>query len=229
MNGGRYSRASHPDDFKRAWKKVRTMARNKYHLQSDQLLFSLSFNSQDLPTKDTRPTQNSEIQFCSERRVVNRERCPRKADYYPGDKYVDLVGVTLYNRGRSRPDTRAKWKSPTNLFNEDSLWAQLTQRGKPIIIDELGSTAVNFSGEWSHFSAKEIFDHSTVWKNNRLKQRQIFIRKNPIIKAIVYFNLDPTAGASKQIHGQADRSIILSDHHDDYKEATKRLTTNNST
>ncbi len=67
-------------------------------IQSDRLLFSLSFNSQDLPTLESRPTQSSHYEYCSQRKIDNVERCPRMEDYYPGHQYVDLIGVTLYNR-----------------------------------------------------------------------------------------------------------------------------------
>jgi beta-mannanase len=182
MNGGRYSRASAPDDFKRAWKKVRKIARTKHGLKSDTLLFSLSFNSQDLPTTDYRPTQESPIAFCSERVVKNKGRCPRKADYYPGDGYVDLVGVTLYNRGRSRPDRWAKWKSPQELLNEDGLLTGLQQWGKPLIIDELGSTAINFSGERSQTQAQDTYKKITNYKNTRIRQWKQVLKSNPDIK-----------------------------------------------
>ena len=72
MNGGRYSRSSRPDDFKKAWRRVRTIARKTHKISSEHLPFSLSFNSQDLPTTDNRPTQDSKIRFCSEREVKNK-------------------------------------------------------------------------------------------------------------------------------------------------------------
>lgn len=98
MNGGRYSWASQPEEFKRARQYVHAMARKDFDIQSDKLLFSLSFNSQDLPTLDPLPTQQSPYEYCSQRRIDHKGRCPRMEDYYPGNLYVDLVGVTLYNR-----------------------------------------------------------------------------------------------------------------------------------
>lgn len=118
MNGGRYSRASNPEQFKKAWIHVYNMARYTMKIQSDQLLFSLSFNSQDLPTKEDRPTQNSHYEYCSQWVIDTKGRCPRMEDYYPGNQYVDLVGVTLYNWGRSRDANWSIWKSPTTLLEE---------------------------------------------------------------------------------------------------------------
>lgn len=113
-------------------------------IQSDKLLFSLSFNSQDLPTIALRPTQLSHYEYCSQWRVDNIGRCPRMEDYYPGNQYVDMIGVTLYNRGRSRAADRSVWKSPTILLTESKLIDRLSKRKKPISIDEIGTTAVNF-------------------------------------------------------------------------------------
>lgn len=229
MNGGRYSRSSHPDDFQIAWRHVWKLARKTYDLQSDKLLFSLSFNSQDLPTIDERPTQESPIRFCSQREIDHQGRCPRKADYYPGDKYVDLIGVTLYNRWRSRPDKWSKWKTPSQLRAEDDLGMSLLQRRKPIIIDELGTTAVNFKGKWSIKKVQRSFIRNTADKNKWLGERKSFLAENLAIRAIVYFNLDATEGQQKQVGWQADRSIILSRRHADYDEGVNFLTKYNNT
>ena len=72
MNGGWYSRASKPEEFKKARKYIHTMARKDFNLQSDKLLFSLSFNSQDLPTTEAIPTQKSYYEYCSQRRIDNK-------------------------------------------------------------------------------------------------------------------------------------------------------------
>ena len=224
MNGGRYSRASHPEDFQPAWRHVWKIARKTHNLQSDKLLFSLSFNSQDLPTTDERPTQESPIRFCSQREIDHKGRCPRKTDYYPGDKYVDLIGVTLYNRWRSRPDKWSKWKTPSELWAEDNLWVSLTQWNKPIIIDELGTTAINFTGRWTMQKAQKSFMTNSKDKDAWLTQWQSLLEEYPMIKAIVYFNLDSTEGMSKQVGGQAEWSIILSPHHADYDKGVDLLT-----
>lgn len=219
MNGGWYSRASEPDSFKRAWRIVHTMAREEFDLQSDRLLFSLSFNSQDLPSTELRPTQTSYYEYCSQWRVDNIWRCPRMEDYYPGDRFVDMIGVTLYNRGRSRPAGWSIWKSPDYLFDEAGLLTRLKQRNKPIIIDELGSTAVNFQWEWSQTKTTEVFTYERVHKDRRLRQLRTLLNTHPQIRAVVYFNIDATAGATKQVLWQADRSVILSPFTADYRVA----------
>lgn len=223
MNGGRYSWASHPDQFKQAWINIYTMARKKFNLQSDKLLFSLSFNSQDLPTSDDRPTQNSAYNYCSQWRIDHTGRCPRMEDYYPGDAYVDVVGITLYNRWRSRPDYRSVWKTPYELLTEWWLLQRLNHRWKPLIIDELGTTAINFTGEWSQPKANESFQNNTYDKNAWLQWRQEILVANQNIVSIVYFNMDATQGAQQQVLWQADRSMILSPYISDYSEGKNLL------
>ncbi len=229
MNGWWYSRASHPEDFQPAWRRVWKLARTTYNIQSDKLLFSLSFNSQDLPTTDERPTQESVIRFCSQREIDHKGRCPRKTDYYPWDKYVDLVGVTLYNRWRSRADKRSKWKTPRELRTEYDLGTTLLQRNKPIIIDELGTTAINFTGRWTMQKAQKSFMTNSKDKDAWLTQWQSLLEEYPMIKAIVYFNLDSTEGMSKQVGGQAEWSMILSPYRADYTQGVHLLTTYAST
>ncbi len=227
MNWGRYSRASQPDSFKQAWINVYNLARNTMNIQSDKLLFSLSYNSQDLPTQDPHPTQSSHYTYCSQWVVDNRGWCPRMEDYYPGDEYVDLIGVTLYNRWRSRPDYRSVRKSPYDLLNEANLFGRLSQRKKPIIIDELWTTAIKFDGQRSQEKAKEVFHNNLADKNTRLREWVWLFRTYKSIVGMVYFNLDATQWAEYQVLWQADRSIILSPYVIDYR-AGKRLFTHNS-
>ena len=210
MNGWRYSRASKPEEFQKARKYVHTMARKDFDLQSDKLLFSLSFNSQDLPTTEALPTQQSFYEYCSQRRIDTKWRCPRMEDYYPWNSYVDLVWVTLYNRWRSRADSWSVWKDPEYLLTENNLIGRLSQRNKPIIIDELGTTAVNFDGEWTQDKVMESFHNNQEAKNTWFRQWKLLFANYPKIVGIVYFNVDLTKWATTQVLGQADWSAIMS-------------------
>jgi beta-mannanase len=223
MNGWWYSRSSQPITFKNARIWVYNLARKTMNIQSDKLLFSLSFNSQDLPTMDIRPTQTSHYEYCSQRKIDNLWRCPRMEDYYPWSQYVDLIWVTLYNWWRSKSDRWAIWKSPLTLLTEWWLMMRLSQWNKPISIDELWTTAINFTGEWTQKKAIKSFMTNNNDKNNRLKERKKIIIQYPSIVSIVYFNLDATAGATMQVLWQADRNIIWSLYHTDYIEGKNLL------
>lgn len=136
-------------------------------------------------------------------------------DYYPGSAYVDLVGVTLYNRGRSRANHWSVWKDPEYLLTENNLIGRLSQRNKPIIIDELGTTAVNFDGEWTQEKVTASFHNNQEAKNTWFRQWKSLFVQYPKIVAIVYFNVDMTQGATRQVLGQADWSAIMSPYMSD--------------
>ena len=50
MNGGRYPRSSHPQDFQKAWIHVRELSRAE-GLSKSNILFDMSVNARDLPAK----------------------------------------------------------------------------------------------------------------------------------------------------------------------------------
>lgn len=120
-------------------------------------------------------------------------------DYYPGGSFVDLIGVTLYNRGRSRSDHWSVWKDPDMLLTEANLIGRLTQRNKPIIIDELGTTSINFDGEWSQEKVTASFNNNQEAKNTWFREWKVLFAKYPKIVGIVYFNVDLTQGATTQV------------------------------
>ena len=59
----------------------------------------MSLNAWDLPAKNGKPAQAATFIQCQQS-VKAKLHCPTFEDYYPGDKYVDLLGVTFYNRGK---------------------------------------------------------------------------------------------------------------------------------
>ena len=98
MNGGRYPRSSNPYRFKKAWIHVWELSR-KEGLTKSNILFDMSVNAWDLPAKGGKPAQTATFIQCQQN-VKVKWKCPTFEDYYPGDKYVDLMGVTFYNRGK---------------------------------------------------------------------------------------------------------------------------------
>ena len=55
--------------------------------------------------------------------------------YYPGDDYVDWIGASVYNWGNTAAPWR--WRSLSEIV--DPLYADLADRGKPIMLAEVGS------------------------------------------------------------------------------------------
>lgn len=58
------------------------------------------------------------------------------ADWYPGDEYVDVLGVDGYNWGTSLPST--SWVDPEQLFGAALDELRAIAAGKPILIAEVG-------------------------------------------------------------------------------------------
>jgi beta-mannanase len=98
MNGGRYPRSSNPEAFKKAWIHVWNLSRAA-GLTTQNILFDMSLNDRDLPAKNGKPSQTATFIQCQPA-LKAKLHCPTFEDYYPGDKYVDLLGVTFYNRGK---------------------------------------------------------------------------------------------------------------------------------
>jgi beta-mannanase len=67
-----------------------------------------------MPTKD-KPSQKAKLIECklSNKKAKN---CPTFEDYYPGDKYVDIVGFTFYNRGKASYNRERL--SPSQIVNQ---------------------------------------------------------------------------------------------------------------
>jgi hypothetical protein len=63
------------------------------------------------------------------------ERLEQAADAYPGDQYVDLIGLDGYNGG----PTGATWESPKELFARVIKVASAVAPDKPVWIYETGS------------------------------------------------------------------------------------------
>jgi beta-mannanase len=108
---------------------------------------------------------------------VNCEDVPSGANnsfmrYYPGDEYVDYVGIDGYNWGDTQPWSR--WRKFKNIFAES--YKEITDKTeKPVMISEFSSAA---SG-----------GDKTLW----IKEAMIDIKKWNRIKAFVLFNVSKEA------------------------------------
>lgn len=214
MNGGRYPRSSNPEAFKKAWIHVWNLSR-EVGLSTNNILFDFSVNHRDMPTKQT-PSQTAKLIPCQ---IKNKEKlkCFTFEDYYPGDTYVDLVWFTFYNRGKGSSDR--KRLTPSQIVYEK--WREPLKRikalGKPIIIDEVGTTAVWYTGDYDAKLSKEIYTTNPKFKNTWLWQLQQLLWKETDIVGAVYFNVDYTNGLTKKLIGEADRSVINTTNNKVYK------------
>jgi len=97
----------------------------------------------------------------------------RYEDFYPGNKYVDYVGLNAYNGARSR------WRSLATVLEKPMARLQEVTRtpklprGKPVILGEVGSHHLGGDkAAWLTEGYDEVF------------------RRWPRVQAIVYFDVD---------------------------------------
>ncbi len=206
MNGGRYPRSSSPYRFKKAWIHVWDISREEW-LTTNNILFDMSVNAWDMPIKKWKPSQNGVFVHCQPN-VKTKLKCATFEDYYPGDKYVDLMGITFYNRGKGNSNRRRG--TPDQLINTPG-WNSLDRLkkfNKPIFVDEMWTTAVNYTWAYDQKKSIDVYQKNMDMKNKRLIQLKEFLLRESKIVWAVYFNVDYTNGLSDWIIGEADRSVI---------------------
>ncbi|MEI6774852.1 MAG: glycosyl hydrolase [bacterium] len=113
-------------------------------MNQNNILFDMSVNARDLPAKGGKPAQTAVFIQCQQN-LKEQLKCPTFEDYYPGDKYVDLMGVTFYNRGKGNSNRRRG--TPDQIVNAAGRKTldRLKNFNKPIFVDEVGTTAVNYT------------------------------------------------------------------------------------
>ena len=103
---------------------------------------------------------------------INIENVPSSNGYagcYPGDRYVDYIGLDGYNWGTRQSWSR--WRSFKELFS--GIYGEVVQRyKKPVILSELGSTS---SG-----------GDKALWIGEALRE----VKRMPEVKALILFNVD---------------------------------------
>jgi hypothetical protein len=107
-----------------------------------------------------------------------------KADptpYYPGDAYVDWVGVDAYNWGRNplQPD---RWVTAEESIQPTLEVLEKIAPGKPVCICESASTEIGAGG---------VDEDKALWIHEMLDE---YLPSRPQIKAYVWFNWDVEQG-----------------------------------
>lgn len=82
--------------------------------------------------------------------------------YYPGDEYVDVIGLTAYNTGTYYPDE--KWTTFADLYDE-TYQEYLTLFDKPMMITEFASSSVGGDkNQW----VIEMFEHIKSYEHLKI-------------------------------------------------------------
>ena len=142
MNGNWFSWSGDPKNFQLAYQRIWNLSR-KAGMDRKNVLFDFSVNVEDLPSENG--VVNGKMVYCSAA-TKKKTGCATFEDFSPGDSYVDVVGLSLYNWGRGRNATWATWKSFSDMLLKSKMQAfqRIGKYNKPIFIDEVGTTAVDF-------------------------------------------------------------------------------------
>lgn len=205
MNWWWYPWASDTNAFKKAWIHIWELSRQQW-LDVHNILFDFSINHWDMPSKWA-PSQTAELIQCSPKKKA-QIKCISFEDYYPWDQYVDLVWVSFYNWGKWNSD-RKRLTSDQILNDPDwNTLARMKKLEKPIFIDEVWTTAVNYEWEYDYSKTLENFTKNRDDKNLRLLDFKDFLFNNPEIYGFVYFNVDYTEKLMNRLIWEADWAVI---------------------
>lgn len=102
------------------------------------------------------------------------------APFFPGEAYVDWVGIDGYNRG-TNPYKADRWKSPFQVFSETYNRLRILAPNKPIMICETAST--------------EYGGSKSAWITNLLSNA--LPNRFPKIRALVWFNWNIIEGGGR--------------------------------
>ncbi len=140
--------------------------------------------------------------------IETKQNCFSFEDYYPWDKYIDIMWVTFYNRWKASYN-RHRY-NPDRILNDKNrnTLDRLKSLNKPIFIDEVATTAVYYKWSYNRETSKKIYQESSDLKNKRLVSLKDFMLNNPEILGMIYFNIDYTYGLQHRMIWEADRAII---------------------
>lgn len=99
---------------------------------------------------------------------VNSANAPDAMTYYPGDAYVDWIGIDGYNWGTS--ESGYQWESFYEVFRD--MYTKVAAKGKPVMIAEMASD--------------EKGGDKAIWIDQVVP---VLKQKFPLIKAVIWFNL----------------------------------------
>lgn len=225
MNWGWYPRASDPANFKKARIRIWNISREVW-LTKEDILFIMSINGWDIPTTDSRPNKQSKLVFCypTQKQTL---KCPTFEDYYPGSDYVDIMWFTFYNRWKGKANRL--WQQPYEIIDHPQrrTLTRIKKFGKPLFVDEVGTTAVRYKDWYNQQKSQEVFAVESERKDEWLDNLSIFLKNEKDIVGAIYFNVDLTYWLTNWQQWEADWSIFDPATGKMY-EGGKRLLTNAS-
>ncbi|MEW6648898.1 MAG: glycosyl hydrolase [Chloroflexota bacterium] len=117
--------------------------------------------------------------------------------YYPGDEYIDLVGIASYNYGFCQATLNplcldgdcGRWETYDQLFEPYIRRLEAMAPGKPILITETGTSAI--------FRKEDRPDkYNYAEKSKWLIENYAYLASQPSVLGIFYFDLDEFDGTA---------------------------------
>ncbi|TMV48436.1 hypothetical protein FE783_18145 [Paenibacillus mesophilus] len=121
------------------------------------------------------------------------------AGFYPGDEYVDWVGVSLYTEPYSHGNPDESMEANTPIEKLEELYALYADR-KPVMLSE---SAV------SHYTNVDGKSHTDFALMNLDRLYRVMRVKYPRLKAITYFNVDLKTKESRNDYLLRDNPELL--------------------
>jgi hypothetical protein len=118
------------------------------------------------------------------------------------------MGLTMYNRGKAQSNRQRLWPKQIAYEPGRNIFNRIKTKGKPIVIDEVATTAVWYDKHYSYQQSLDVYHKDKQNKNKRLLKLKQFIVSEPLIKAVVYFNVDYTNGLKNRTVGEADWKAV---------------------
>ncbi|OGM33138.1 hypothetical protein A2962_05185 [Candidatus Woesebacteria bacterium RIFCSPLOWO2_01_FULL_39_61] len=144
MNGNWYPWGNRPLEYKEAYRKVVDTFRKE---GAANVRFMWSINHESVPP----------------------EAISNSSKYYPGDSYVDIIGLDGFNFGSSKGSSN--WKSFPELFSSSYNFVTTRYPSKPVMISEVAST--------------ELGGNKSAWVNDMFTRLAVV----PKVSEIIWFNL----------------------------------------
>tara|TARA_R110002126_G_scaffold48244_2_gene134547 strand:+ start:14094 stop:15251 length:1158 start_codon:yes stop_codon:yes gene_type:complete len=117
------------EEYQQLWKETIDILSNEYNVHN--LLYAYSVNT--FQTKD------------------------EYLKYYPGDKYVDILGIDIYQHG-TVDDFVIALQTDLNILSEIS-----KEKNKPFALTEAGLNKINIDNWWTHILDKNISGYDISW------------------------------------------------------------------
>jgi len=157
--------------------------------------------------------QKAQLFQCDLLPHTERPNCPKFEDYYPGEQFVDVVGVSFYNRWKANSNRLRLTPQEILYEKRRNTFERLKKLWKPVMIDEVWTSSIWYEGGYSSTKTRNAFLKADFSKKEEwLSQLKTFLQEHQEILGVSYFNIDYTNGYQYNSFGEGDWAIIDLNH-----------------